>query len=120
MGREEENKRLKSELAHYRAVAESLSDENKSQRATLLVVQALTNTQFKEEDGRLLIQTYDLDLRPSVSFFLNVDDSGSVNYEVGEISAKWKSVFSSFFFSSSSARVCAPARARVSGRLDSV
>ena len=80
--RENENKQLKQEVAHYKAAAAEASDQAASQREVLKLLEALTNTSFREESGgKFLCTAKDLDLSAALSFHLTVDDAGTVHYD---------------------------------------
>jgi hypothetical protein len=93
--REEENKHLKSQVAHFRAAAEQASQQVEQQRQVLQLLQALTNTSFREEeDGRFLCSALTLELEPCMSFYLRVDEGGSVHYDPVKLAPGAPSFFS--------------------------
>jgi hypothetical protein len=80
--RENENKQLKAEVAHYKAAAAEASEQAATQREVLKLLEALTNTTFREEDGgKFLCTSKNLDLSPALSFHLSLDDAGTAHYD---------------------------------------
>ncbi len=79
--REEENKHLKSQVAHFKAASEQATEQAQQQREVLTLLEALTNTTFREEGGKFVCVAKTLDLEPCMSFHLRVDEGGIVHYD---------------------------------------
>ena len=91
--REEEHKQLKQDVAHFRAASDEASRRAEEQGEILKLLEALTNASFKREGEKFMVQCKNLQLEPTLSFLLRVDEAGAVHYDPVTLAVEAPSFF---------------------------